>query len=217
MTLACRIASGGFMFANGDEAGVRLGNVRIVGKPRAKPLIGFGGIAPLGKPLMDFSRFQERSGLPPGGVIEHVDFEELGERFAQSIFMKIGLAAQEMGLRGQVASLASVDHRLEGIAGVFRTSQPEKCPAAGKIKIGDGWIAGGQFPLECLGLGQSVPPALGSQEALDMPAANQSREALGIRGLRRFGRKCREDQLGLLRVVHAKSRLGAEETGFAIP
>ena len=48
------------MFANRNEAGVRLGNVRIIGKPGAEPLIGLGGIAPLGQPLIDFSRFQER-------------------------------------------------------------------------------------------------------------------------------------------------------------
>ena len=64
--LACRVASGGFMFANGGRREFASGNVRIVGKTETKLLIRFGGIAPLGQPFMDLSRFQQRGGLPPG-------------------------------------------------------------------------------------------------------------------------------------------------------
>ncbi len=199
------------MFADGAEAGVRFGHVRILGEPRAKRLIGLGGITPLPQPLVDFSRFQKRGGLPLRSVVEHVDFEELGERLAQSILMKIGLAAQQMSLCGQFASLASVYDRLKGTAGVVRTSQSKKCPAASKIEIGKGRIANGQFRPECLGLGQCVAPALDSHEALDMPAANQSRQSLGIPGLRRFTRKRREDRLGLLRMVQAQRRLARKK------
>ena len=50
-----------------------------------------------------------------------------------------------------------------------------------------------------------------------MPAANQSRETLRIRGFRWFGREGREDRLRFRGVVQAESRLSAEETSFAIP
>ena len=87
---------------------------------------------------MDLACFQQSGGLPPGGIVKQVDLEKLGEGLAQSVLVKIGFATQEMSLRGQVASMASVDHRLEGLAGVFRTGQSEQCPAAGKVEVGNG-------------------------------------------------------------------------------
>ena len=120
--------------------------VRIIGKPGTKPFIGFGRIAPLSQPFIHLSRLQERSGLPPGSIIKQVDLEKLGKGLVQSILMKIGFATQEMSLRGEVASVASIDHRLEGGTGVVRACQPEQGPAAGKIEIGDGRISAGKSP-----------------------------------------------------------------------
>ena len=106
--------------------------------------------------------------------------------------------------------------RLEGLAGVFRTSQPEQCPAAGKIEVGHGGIARGQFRLEGLGLCQGIPPALDSHQALHMPAANQPPEpsgSVGFGGSAVSAAKSGSASSGWSRRRAASAR---QETGFAI-